>query len=124
METSIDPKVLLANPLLREYGQLVNLRLARVVSVFEPASYVAKVSRKRQCACVNSAPFVISKNDNVLKIFKNEVAYSTKMGKSLYYSVTDALETVCEYCYTKYLTIDTRYEACQKIEVLALCAEK
>lgn len=113
VESNVDPKVLLGNPLLREYGQLVNLKLARVVSVFEPASYVSKVFRKRQCTCVNSPPFMIDKNDNVLKIFKNQVAYSTKMGKSLYYSVTDETqETVCTYCNQKYLVIDTKYEPC------------
>ena len=85
----IDPKVLLGNPLLREYGQLVNLKLARVVSVFQPASFMSKRYKRKQCACVNSPLFVEDKNDNILKIFKNQVTYSTKMGKSLYYSVND-----------------------------------
>ena len=61
------------------------------------------------------------KNDNVLKIFKNQVAYSTKMGKSLYYSVNDEIqESVCLYCFQKYLIIDTKHQPCQKIEVLSL----
>jgi len=65
---------------------------------------------------------MVDKNDNVLKIFKNQVAYSTKMGKSLYYSVTDeSQETVCTYCNQKYIVVDTKYEPCQKIEVLPLC---
>lgn len=112
-DSTIDPAVLLANPLLREYGQLVNLKMARVVSVFEPASYVAKVTRRRQCGCVNSPAIQIDKNDNVLKIFKNQVAYSTKMGKSLYYSVNDdSQETICTYCNTKYQVAETKYETC------------
>ena len=99
VESTIDPKVLLGNPLLREYGQLVNLKMARVVSVFEPAAYVSKIYRRRQCGCTNTPAFKIDKNDNVLKIFKNQVAYSTKMGKSLYYSVSDETqETVCTFC--------------------------
>lgn len=68
---SIDPKVLLANPLLRDYGQLVNLKLARVVSVFDPASYISRISKRRACSCVNAPLFVQDQNDNMLKIFKN-----------------------------------------------------
>lgn len=65
---------------------------------------------------------MIDKNDNVLKIFKNQVAYSTKMGKSLYYSVNEETQdTLCQYCNTKYIVSDTKYAPCQKIEVLALC---
>ena len=38
----VDPSVLLRERLLREYGQLVQLKFARIVSVFEPSSYLYK----------------------------------------------------------------------------------
>ena len=39
---TVDPQVLLSDNLLREYGQLVQVKLARVVTVFEPTSYLYK----------------------------------------------------------------------------------
>lgn len=42
----VNPSVLLRERLLREYGQLVQIKLARVVSVFEPSSYLYKQVKK------------------------------------------------------------------------------
>ena len=57
----------------------------------------------------------------MLKIFKNQVSYATKMGKSLYYDICeDVKDTFCAVCQAKYTVIDTKYAPCQKIEVLAL----
>lgn len=77
--STVDPQVLLADKLLREYGQLVQVKLARVVSVFEPSSYLYKQIKKQACNCKIKDSTVIDTNANVLKIFKNQVNYSTKM---------------------------------------------
>jgi cytochrome c peroxidase len=98
------------------------VKLARVVSVFEPAAFMY---RKQQCGCINAPTFVEDVNSNVLKIFKNQVAYSTKMGQNLYYEIktSDGKETVCSYCHTKYAVLYTKYASCQRIEVLALSSD-
>ena len=49
----------------------------------------------------------------MLKVFKNEVNYSTKMGKSLYYEVCeDKKDTFCDLCYTKFTVVDKKYAPC------------
>ena len=87
----VDPIVLLSDSLLREYGQLVQVKLARVVSVFEPSSYLYKTVKRRACNCEikHQGTTITEVNSNMLKIFKNQVNYSTKMGKSLYYDVCE-----------------------------------
>ena len=84
---TVDPQVLLSDRLLREYGQLVQVKLARVVSIFEPTSYLYKQIKKQSCTCGLKRDTVVDINANVLKIFKNQVNYSTKMGQSMYYLI-------------------------------------
>jgi len=99
----------------------VQLKLARIVSVFEPAAYIYKRTKTRQCACHSSPQTIVEEKNNVLKILKNQANYSTKMGKSLYYEVSDdAKDTFCNFCNCKYAVTDTKYAPCQKVEVLSL----
>lgn len=64
---------------------------------------------------------MVDVNNNVLKIFKNQVNYSTKMGQRMYYDVCeDVQDTYCDICHAKFTVVDTKYAACQKAEILAL----
>ena len=57
----------------------------------------------------------------MLKIFKNQVNYSTKLGKSMYYEVCDDnTDTYCDICHSKFTVVDSKYAPCQKVEILAL----
>ena len=121
---TIDPNVLLSDKLLREYGQLVQVKLARVVSIFEPTSYLYKQIKKKSCTCNLRNDTVVDVNNNVLKIFKNQVNYSTKMGQKMYYDIyEDVKDTYCDICSAKFTVVETKYAACQKVEILALPAE-
>ena len=103
---------------------MVQVKLARVVSVFEPTSYLYKQVKKQACTCnLGKRGTVVDTNANVLKIFKNQVNYSTKMGQSMYYDVCeDVKDTYCEVCSMKFTVVDTKYAPCQKTEILALPA--
>ena len=59
---------------------MVQVKLARVVSVFEPTSYLYKQIKRKSCSCNLREDTKVDINANVLKIFKNQVNYSTKMG--------------------------------------------
>ena len=60
-------------------------------------------------------------NSNPLKIFKNQVTYTARMGKNSYYeTVTDENDRFCEDCKAKYAVKDQKYAPCQKCEVLPL----
>ena len=60
-------------------------------------------------------------NSNILKIFKNQVNYSTKMGQKMYYDICeDVQDSYCDICHAKFTVVDTKYAACQKAEILAL----
>lgn len=60
-------------------------------------------------------------NVNPLKIFKNQVNYSTKMGKSLYYDTVDHKNDIyCTICNQKYIITEKKFAPCQKAEILAL----
>jgi len=118
---TVDPQVLLSNTLLREYGQLVQVKLARVVTVFEPTSYLYKQIKRKTCSCLLRDETVIDVNSNVLKIFKNQVNYATKMGQKMYYDICeDVKDTYCDICHAKFAVVDTKYAPCQKTEILAL----
>ena len=84
----IDPKALLNNQLLANYGQLVQIRFARIVSVFPPSMYIIRRSKKRMCECHLSPEEITEVNNNPLKIFKNFASYAPAAAKgSLQYSV-------------------------------------
>jgi hypothetical protein len=109
----VNPSLLLNNSLLREHGQLVNLKLARVVSVFEPQAYLYSKIKRRQCSCKLSQEVILERNHNMLKIFKNQVNYSTKMGKNLYYDVLEeSKDSFCSHCNVKYLVTDSKFAPC------------
>lgn len=60
-------------------------------------------------------------NANVLKIFKNQVNYSTKMGQKMYYEICeDVKDTYCDICGMKFTVVDTKFAPCQKTEIMAL----
>jgi len=82
----IDPKALLQNNLLQNHGQLVQIKFARVISVFPPSHYVLRRTKTRMCKCHMSQAEVTEVNNNPLKIFKNFVSYAGPQG-SMYYSV-------------------------------------
>jgi hypothetical protein len=64
-------------------------------------------------------------NQNPLKIFKNQVNYSTRLGKHLYYDTIDENnEVFCDNCKTRYIVKNQKYAPCQKAEVLALTSGK
>jgi hypothetical protein len=64
----------------------------------------------------------VETNSNPIKIFKNQLGNSTKLGKNLYYgTLDDTLDMACEKCNIKYALIDQKYAPCQKVEILALC---
>ena len=99
------------------------MKLARVVSVFEPSSYLYKTVKRRACKCEvkHQGTTITEVNSNMLKIFKNQVNYSTKLGKSLYYEVCEEnKDTFCDICQTKFTVVDQKYAPCQKAEILAL----
>jgi hypothetical protein len=60
-------------------------------------------------------------NNNPLKIFKNQVNFSTRLGKHLYYETIDEKnEFHCDHCKARYVVKGQRYAPCQKAEVLPL----
>ena len=120
---SLTPHVLMANSLLREYGQLVNLKLARVVAVNEPSQFMYRRTKTRACSCVvkDQPATVVEVKQNCLKVFKNQVNYSTKLGNSLYYDVFDDFEdTHCALCNCKYTVVETKFARCQKTQIVSL----
>jgi hypothetical protein len=109
------------NSLLREYGQLVNVKLARVVTTDEPSQFIYKRTKKQNCGCPNQPQTINEVKPNCLKIFKNQVNYNTKLGQSLYYDVFDDFaDTFCELCNKKYTIVETRFQRCQRIELIEL----
>ncbi len=117
----INPAALLSNALLRNHGQLVGLKLARVVNVFPQQVYLRSKLHMRACHCSSSPETYLEVNQNPLKIFKNQVSYSSRLGKHLYYdTVDDNNEVHCEKCQTRYTVKNQKYAPCQKAEVLAL----
>jgi hypothetical protein len=61
----------------------------------------------------------------MLKIFKNQVNYSTKMGKNLYYDVLEeSKDSFCTHCNSKYLVTDSKFAPCQKIEILSISQQQ
>ena len=119
----ISPQVLLSNALMREYGQLVNIKLTRVASVEEPTQFMQRRTKVRACTCtVKSQPDVkYEVKNNCLKVFKNQVSYTTKLANSLYYEVFDDFaDTYCEKCNCKFTVIESKFQRCQKVELVAL----
>ena len=99
----------------------MQVKLARVVSVFEPTSYLYKQIKKKSCNCNLKNHTIIDVNANVLKIFKNQVNYSTKMGQKMYYDICeDVKDSYCDICSAKFTVVETKFAACQKTEILAL----
>ncbi|CDW78228.1 UNKNOWN [Stylonychia lemnae] len=118
----IDPATLLSNSILRNHGQLIQLKLVRVLNVFQPSLYLYSKLYKRQCKCVHQPEIITEINTNPLKIFKNQVNYSNKMGKHLYYdTLNEDKDITCDDCDTKYTVAEQKYASCQKAEILALC---
>ncbi len=76
----IEPRLLMHNSHLREYGNLVNVKLARVVHINEPCQFMYRRTKLQTCKCVNQPSVVYEQKLNALKIFKNQVNFSTKMG--------------------------------------------
>lgn len=126
----IDPKALLSNNLLLNHGQLVQIKFARVISVFPSSCYILRRLKKRMCQCHMSPLEINEVNNNPLKIFKNFANYAApaanKQSGGLYYSVlgeTDGQDskknqTFCQYCNEKYQTVLQKFAPCQKIEIL------
>ena len=84
---------------------MIKLKLVRVVNVFSPSMYLYSKTYKSQCSCKNNKDTYIytERNTNPLKIFKNQVNYMTKLGKSLYYDTVDEkTDEFCDVCNTKY----------------------
>ena len=109
----VNPAVLLNNSLMRNHGQLMCMKLARVVNVFPPQDYLFSKIHYRACDCKLSPLTRPEVNSNPLKIFKNQVNYTTKLGKHLYYDTMDeATEVYCDNCHTKYIARNERYAPC------------
>jgi len=52
-------------------------------------------------------------NNNPLKIFKNQVNLSTRLGKHLYYeTLTEKTDFHCDQCQTRYIIKDQRFAPC------------
>eukprot|EP00347_Sterkiella_histriomuscorum_P018336 403345893 len=117
----INPTALLSNSVLRNHGQLVQLKLVRVLNIFPVQLYLHSKIHKRVCMCTMQPEIFTQVNTNPLKIFKNQVNYTGKVGKHLYYETVDETNEVhCENCFTKYQVVDQKYSQCQKAEILAL----
>ena len=105
--SQVGPATLLGNSLLRNHGQLVSLKLARVVNVFQPHYYLYSKLHKRSCSCKSQPETFTQLNQNPLKIFKNQVSFSTKLGKHMYYETVDEKNEVhCDVCQAKYVIAD------------------
>jgi hypothetical protein len=83
--SQVDPRALQANSIMRNHGQLVGIKLARVVNVMASSLYLHSKLFLRACACPSSPDTLVEMNSNPLKIFKNQVNYTTKLGRHLYY---------------------------------------
>ena len=75
--------------------------------------YLHSKTHKPSCSCKNQTETKTEINSNPLKIFKNQVNYSTKMGKNLYYdTVDDKNDIYCDDCNAKYTCTDQKYAPC------------
>ena len=99
------------------------MKLARVISVQEPTQFMYRRVKTRCCGCVvkDQPDTLVEVKQNCLKVFKNQVNYSTKLGTSLYYDVFDDFEdTHCWLCNCKYSVAETKFARCQKTQIVAL----
>lgn len=67
----VNPAALLSNSIMRNHGQLVSIKLVRVVNVFPSQFYLHMRLFLRSCACQKSPETFVEVNSNPLKIFKN-----------------------------------------------------
>lgn len=117
----VNPATLLTNSTMRNHGQLISIKLARVVNTFPPQFFLHSKLYVRSCRCLGSPEKIVEVNQNPLKIFKNQVNFSSRMGKHLYYDTIDQEnERTCDECKTRYLVKNQRYAPCQKAEILSL----
>lgn len=125
-EERLEAHELLRSPYMRTHGQLVALKLARVVSVCQPSLYVESKTFKQLCTCVHSPPYVHKANCNPIKIFRNSTSEFNACMKTQYYKnlVSDELEEVCRYCDQKYLEVKKLMAQCQIVEILPLSCQK
>jgi hypothetical protein len=125
-EERLDAAVLLKSPQLRSHGQLVALKLSRVLSVFPPQFFIQSKTYKRVCDCERSHPFIYKVNDNPMKLFRNNSAgYANCLKSDFYKGILD--DDSCEFCprcNEKYLEVNKTMGNCQKVEILPLAKEK
>ena len=58
----VNPAALLNNSTMRNHGQLISIKLARVVNIFPPQYYLYSKVYQRACHCQNSPPQIIDYN--------------------------------------------------------------